>query len=417
MSKISPTSRIWTAWPSRVTVIVSPTCSPDWVKKLVGATASPGPLNQRPLDQRVAEPARVAVVADEWQRGEARDVDLGLADGDRMGGRGMALDGRRDRRGVRGRAGILTAWLDVAAGADRDRPAGAPTDSTRIGLATGRCRSSITRSSDQSSPSANVAAATPTTSAPRVIAARPGCARPADTPSRPGRPIGARSPSRRRRPPPGRVDGALPRVIASTALIRPARSAGTNAASPVVSRAIAATPTMTGIEMTSVTGTPNEAAVSWTTGWLATVPDRDADHRPDGGGHEDLPAEDRAHLARRVADGLHDADVAVAREDDAGDDVGDEERGRQQGEDREREQHRHVQVRELVDAGLDLEVGLALADGISRQAGDDRRGRPGQIGRRRRRRHPIEHLLVGPGPPVPVPRCPPGSSRRRRRGC
>ena len=147
-----------------------------------------------------------------------------------------------------------------------------PIASMRTGLATLRCRSVITWRSDQFRPIANVAAATPTTRAPSIIDARTGWASPAEIPSRPGRPTGAARPSRRRRPPSGRIDGAAPRVIASTGLIRPARSAGTSAASRHVARARPSTPTTTGADRLKAVGSPNDRAVSWTTGWLAMVP-------------------------------------------------------------------------------------------------------------------------------------------------
>ena len=48
ISKISPTSRTVTCLPPRLAVVVSPMPSPVWVKKLVGATASPADANHRP---------------------------------------------------------------------------------------------------------------------------------------------------------------------------------------------------------------------------------------------------------------------------------------------------------------------------------------------------------------------------------
>ena len=147
-----------------------------------------------------------------------------------------------------------------------------PITSTRTGLAASRSRSLLTCSSDQFRPSANVAAATPTTSAPSVIDARAGRARPADAPSRPGSPIGRARPSRRKRPPSSRRVGAPPRVIAATALIRPARVAGTIAASREVARATASTVTTTGTERLNADGNPKARAVSWINGWLAIVP-------------------------------------------------------------------------------------------------------------------------------------------------
>ena len=64
-----------------------------------------------------------------------------------------------------------------------------------------------------------------------------------------------------------------------------------------------------------------------------------------------------ADLARGEADRLHDADVAVARQDDPADDVGDREGRGKEREDREGEEDRHVEVGDRVDVGLGLEVG------------------------------------------------------------
>ena len=60
--------------------------------------------------------------------------------------------------------------------------------------------------------------------------------------------------------------------MASTGLIRPARTAGPSAATRQVARARPSTPTTTGTERLNAVGSPKDAAVSWTTGWLATVP-------------------------------------------------------------------------------------------------------------------------------------------------
>ena len=88
--------------------------------------------------------------------------------------------------------------------------------------------------------------------------------------------------------------------------------------------------------------------------------DRADDHagdRADRHGDEDLREQDGRHLGRREPDGLHDADVAVARQDDPADDVGDGEGGGEEGEDREREEDRNVQLGDLIDVRLGLEVG------------------------------------------------------------
>src|SRR5258706_13657988 len=147
-----------------------------------------------------------------------------------------------------------------------------PGSSTRTGDAWSRCRWSMTRSNDQFSPSANVAAATPTTRAPRVIVARTGWATPAETPSRIGSGSGNRSPSRRSRPPSGRPDGADPRDIAATALMRPARRAGPIAASTAVTTATTRTAAMTVADNVKALGSPNDIAVFATIGALAMVP-------------------------------------------------------------------------------------------------------------------------------------------------
>ena len=266
--------------------------------------------------------------------------------------------------------------------------------STRTGLATLRSRSVLTCSSDQFRPTANVAAATPTTSAPRVIDARAGRARPADAPRRPGSPSGSARPSRRRRPPSVRRDGAVPRVIASTALIRPARVAGRSAASRDVARATASTVATTGRERVKADGSPKDSAVSWMTGWLAIVPRTTPISEPSDRGREHLAREDRADLAGRVAHGLHDPDIAVARQDDAGHDVGDQEGRGQHREDREGEQHGHVEVGDPVDADLEAEPGLGAADGVRRQAPRDRHRGCGEVRSRRRGRHAVQHLLL-----------------------
>ena len=140
---------------------------------------------------------------------------------------------------------------------------------------------------------------------------------------------------------PARSDGATPRVMAATGLIRPARTAGTSGGergtSPAPRRAPRRRPTPTG--RTRV-GSPNDSAVSWMTGWLAMVPMTTPTTEPRMAGASTWPARIEAHLAGRVPDGLHDPDVAVARQDHARHDVGDEERRGQQREDREGEQHR-----------------------------------------------------------------------------
>ena len=83
--------------------------------------------------------------------------------------------------------------------------------------------------------------------------------------------------------------GAPPRVIAATALSRPARAAGTIAASSEVARATARTITTTGTERLNAAGSPNDLrrVVRRSAGWRssrATTPTTDADRRR----HEDL---------------------------------------------------------------------------------------------------------------------------------
>ena len=133
-------------------------------------------------------------------------------------------------------------------------------------------------------------------------------------------------------------------------------------------------------------------------------PEDDPDDRADDGRREHLARKDRADLPGGVADGLHDPDVPVARQDHPGHDVGDQEGRGQHREDREREQHGNVEVGDPVDAGLQVEIGLsaratasagsppviaavaavrsaAVADGVTRYSiscsrrpgGDDRR--------------------------------------------
>ena len=79
---------------------------------------------------------------------------------------------------------------------------------------------------------------------------------------------------------------------------------------------------------------------------------------PSGDRDEDLGDQDGRDLRRREPDRLHDADVAVARQDDPTDDVGDRERRGEEGEDREGEEDRHVQLGEPNSLrGLGREVG------------------------------------------------------------
>ena len=244
-------------------------------------------------------------------------------------------------------------------------------------------------------PIAKVTAATPTTRAPRVIVARIGWATPAATPRRAGTPIGRRSPSRRRRPPSPWRDGVVPRVIAATGLSRPALTAGPMAASSATAMLTGRTRTTTDRRQRERGRQPERlrgALDHRLTG------DRADDHAGDGAdrhGHEDLGDEDGRHLDRREPDGLHDPDVAIARQDDPADDVGDGEGGGEESEDRECEQDRDVQLRDRVDVGLRLEIGRRGHHGVRREARGDPADRRREVGGSARRVDAIEHLLSG----------------------
>ena len=315
---------------------------------------------------------------------------------------GIAGDRGRDRAGI----------APVAPGSPAPGPIGrhraaalppaspGPITSTRTGLATSRSQVAHRPAGATSSgPIANVAAATPTTSAPSVIDARTGMGETGRRPraGRAGRSAGA-SPSRRRRPPSGRGR----RGAAAGHRRDRADPAGADRGHDRREQArrqgdARARPTTTGSERLNAVGSPNDSGGVVDHRLAGDRPDDDADDRPDDGRHEHLARRgSRLTWPRRVPDGLHDPDVPVARQDDPGHDVGDEERRGQQREDREREQDRDVEVGEPVDAGLQVEVGLCCR----------RRRRPAApaviaaVAAVRSAavadgRHPVEHLLVG----------------------
>ena len=102
--------------------------------------------------------------------------------------------------------------------------------------------------------------------------------------------------------------------------------------------------------------------------------------------------QDRGDLERGEPDRLHDADVAVAREDDAADDVRDREGGRGQGEGREGEQDRDVQAGSRVDVDPGFEVAVRARDGVRRQVLGDGCDRRLEVRGRGRRLDAVEHL-------------------------
>ena len=126
--------------------------------------------------------------------------------------------------------------------------------------------------------------------------------------------------------------------------------------------------------------------------------DRADDHAGDGAdrhGHKDLANEDGRHLERREPDGLHDPDVAIARQHDPTDDVGDRESGREESEDREREQDRDVQLGDRVHVRLRLEIGRRRHHRVRREARGDAADRRREVGGSARWVNPIEHLPSG----------------------
>ncbi len=136
-----------------------------------------------------------------------------------------------------------------------------PASSARTGAASARSSWPMIRTSDRFVPIANVTAATPTTRAPSVMAARTGWAMPAIEPEadrQRRRQAEAHAAQPRRRA--GRTDGIVPRVIAPTALSRPARTAGPIAAN-VIARTMAAAGTRNSTSGESVNdpGRPNDS--------------------------------------------------------------------------------------------------------------------------------------------------------------
>jgi len=89
----------------------------------------------------------------------------------------------------------------------------------------------------------------------------------------------------------------------------------------------------------------------------------------------DLAEQNGNDLARRIADGLHDADLAVAAEHDPGHHVGDDEQDSDERDQREGEEDRHEDRRCLVHLGPGGQVGArALRRSIRKRAGDGGRG-------------------------------------------
>lgn len=104
-----------------------------------------------------------------------------------------------------------------------------------------------------------------------VISERPGRASASASPRLIGRGSGSAASSGSTRLPRPAV-GAVPMVIAATALIRPARQQGAAAASAATRITAASTAASTGIAAVKGAGKPSALAVSCRKGWLASVP-------------------------------------------------------------------------------------------------------------------------------------------------
>ena len=310
-----------------------------------------GPSEPATADQFEADPAGIPVVPDEGHDAEPGDRGVGPADGHEPVGPGVRRDGRGGLLRTEGRVDELCPHrarlraIDLADDPDQRR-----VQPDREGHG----RDPDERSLPGSSPPG------------------PGGRAPAAMPRRTGAPNGSRRPSRRSRPPSG---GSTGRSHASDRAdrARPDRP-GWMVRAPQVWRSPAfrrgPRPRPVGEKVTAP-GRPNERAVVSTVGTAGEHPDHDAGRRPDRHGDKDLADQDRADLTRRVADRLHDPDVAVARQDDPADDVGDREcRGERGRRSRTRAGPGRTGPRARSTLGLRVEVGSAGDDGV--RAGDRR---------------------------------------------